>query len=359
MKFILLLFINLIIVPELYNSSIVYSSNHQPPPQSKNNNNNDINNNNINNNNNNNTKINNKNNNYNSNNNIIGWNPENLAILMKNNYYLVNPDFNFTDEITMNNINIQSRKIQKILNNKFKIFIIKKISNDYSVSLSYKKDIDKFSSDLASILFKGDKIEDNTIFIVISISDKQIRIGVGKNLKQKLSSASITKIISTVSDYFKENSYEEGLFKLFDDIYIEISANKGKHITLILEILAISTAVFFLLYFVVTKCCCVNVEIIDPGAVAAAPSAKKSNALNSPDLEKGLIDAGNNGYSGHSANTGNSGNSGNIGRPAVNNGNKDKKIKSKDDLERFLNEGKRKNNAQKKNYIPIADESSI
>lgn len=125
-----------------------------------------------------------------------------------------------------------AREIQDIRNFQVYIFFIDEMSQHYqtkSFLFNKKKDIEKFVKELSFVLLKGNlEAEQNSLFILFSIKDRQNRIRIGKNVKKYLSDTRAENYLKDIRQKLKIADYTGAL----EDLIYKINWRITKDTTL-------------------------------------------------------------------------------------------------------------------------------
>ena len=207
------------------------------------------------------------------------FSPQKLASLTQPNSYLISPEYTFTvDE--MKRLNQSASKLIDELKIVLRCYIINKMSYDYemkSEETPHKKNIERFVNDLAYLVNGNQENDKNTLLILISINDKQIRIRSGESINEKLSSSNLGEIIGDAGPYFQKRDFVGGLIEIFDQAYFYYQYGNTIFYTALFTVIAIITVIICIaLYKEYSR------RYIDPNGIERLNKLKKHLEKNKP-----------------------------------------------------------------------------
>lgn len=89
-------------------------------------------------------------------------------------------------------------------------------------------DIASYSIGLARKWGIGDKEKNNGVLILLAVSEREVKIEVGRGLEGALPDSKVGRILDLYGvDYFKENRFSEGLASVYDSVVNEIYIEYG------------------------------------------------------------------------------------------------------------------------------------
>jgi hypothetical protein len=141
---------------------------------------------------------------------LINLSPYNDEInLYDPNNYL---NSNLINEMTQITNNVKKEKNYEVF-----VYIISSINNNYGYDKD--KDIDWFTNDLTYLKLKSDSEKDeNSIFIVIAIEDRQSHLRTGRIVKSYLQDSKCSEYLDSINSNLKNGEYNLALFNLLKKI---------------------------------------------------------------------------------------------------------------------------------------------
>jgi len=207
------------------------------------------------------------------------WTPHELAVLTKPNSYLVAPEFTITTEQLVR-LNNSANKLIDELKINLKCYVVKNLSNDYYVKTLFsirKKNIERFTNDLAFLVNKDQDYDKRSLMIVIAVNDRQIRIRTGSEIAERLSSSNLGQIIGDVAPYFRRNDFVGGIEQIFDNSYFYYKWGN----TILYSIIILFVGIFATVFGVSLFKECTKIYI-DPDGVEKLKKLKKELEKNKP-----------------------------------------------------------------------------
>jgi uncharacterized membrane protein YgcG len=153
------------------------------------------------------------------------WLPKDLAksYQKSNNTVLFDPDYYLNDEALTQSTKNLTYELQTNKNFIVRTFIIYGIATDYSNFFS--KNIEKFVDNLSMEILGNDKEkEKNSLFILFSIYDRQMRIRTGANVKAELSDSRALEILNSVKSNLRNYYYDYAINSVVKQIYTRITS---------------------------------------------------------------------------------------------------------------------------------------
>jgi len=85
-------------------------------------------------------------------------------------------------------------------------------------------DIDSFALNLARDWGIGDKDKDNGVLLILAVSERKVKIEVGRGLEGALTDAKCGRILDTYGmEYFSEDDFSTGLYNVYNAIVNEVA----------------------------------------------------------------------------------------------------------------------------------------
>ena len=212
---------------------------------------------------------------------VITGNPNSRAIsfIATPNSYLVAPEFTITTEQLVR-LNNSANKLIDELKINLKCYVVKNLSNDYYVKTLFsirKKNIERFTNDLAFLVNKDQDYDKRSLMIVIAVNDRQIRIRTGSEIAERLSSSNLGQIIGDVAPYFRRNDFVGGIEQIFDNSYFYYKWGN----TILYSIIILFVGIFATVFGVSLFKECTKIYI-DPDGVEKLKKLKKELEKNKP-----------------------------------------------------------------------------
>lgn len=120
--------------------------------------------------------------------------------------------------------NLNFDEISKIVTHlkndrKFEVFIYVFSYMDQKYGYDKDKDIEWFTNDVAYLKFQGQNdLDENSIFLMLAIGDRQSRVRTGKNPKAYLQDKKCTEYLDSVISLLKNEYYSEALLEILGKI---------------------------------------------------------------------------------------------------------------------------------------------
>ncbi len=152
----------------------------------------------------------------------IEWEPKILANMTNRNDVIIDTN-NFIDKTSESYKTILNyiQEIQDLRKFPVNIFFVEEISSSYKSSgfFTQRKDIDRFTNDLAWYLSNGRVESDkDTLIIVFSIADRQSRIRTGENVRAYLSDNRAENYLNDLKSKLRRSDYTGALLDLMYNI---------------------------------------------------------------------------------------------------------------------------------------------
>jgi uncharacterized membrane protein YgcG len=144
--------------------------------------------------------------------------PEDLVKMKPYNGYinLYDPDNYLKNELIQDMINL-TNNIKNVKNYEVFIYVIYSMNNKFGYDM--EKDISWFTNDLSYLKLKSDSQRDeNTIFILISIDDRQSHLRTGGNVKSYLQDAKCSEYLQSINNNLRNGEYDSALLSLLQKI---------------------------------------------------------------------------------------------------------------------------------------------
>lgn len=155
------------------------------------------------------------------------WTAEDLANYSRNFLIDTNHYIN-TSSVEYKNTKEYCDELYDKYNIETYIYFIEGISDSYidQSSPTKSKNLAKFTSDLANIMFLDDKeSERNSTFIIFTIEDKQSWILTGENASKVLTNNTVTYLLQNIGSYLQSGSYTLALENLVFNIKNQMNAS--------------------------------------------------------------------------------------------------------------------------------------
>ena len=144
-------------------------------------------------------------------------------------------------------------EIQNVINEKNNVYVLTGVID--KMDTSSVKSLQSFAEKFVQLFYDNDsKYVDNSITIILSISQREIWITTGNKARKKYTNSIIDKILEIVLPDLKKNNYRESLYELLNNI-LEVDKIENM-LTKEYICLAVIIIFIFLVIFLVILICC-------------------------------------------------------------------------------------------------------